>query len=171
MSNYILPHELEAGATFPACLDNQFVTWNTFQKLVTNPELNYNSLEIQTERKEATQLEFFRSAIYSSQMVINRAFFQNNEFLFNLYGKSADEKDTKAFAKLVQRRIFLPFMMEKGDVFGDGDYTKKPEAGEAFNHLCEYMPNDFPVLVSADDAENVRKANGKLHLVITTWVI
>src|SRR4051794_26761529 len=97
---FITPASLEADTTIPQCLDNQFVSGRIFSMMAQNPALDYESPDIAEERAKQASAEFWRALVYSSQVVVNRAFFVNSPILFNNY-LPGNPDGVRAFSSLL----------------------------------------------------------------------
>src|SRR5690348_12670648 len=79
---YILePDQLEAGAVVPQCLDNQYVPSEVFKESAER-FADFSDSDIKSAKDIATRSEYIRSLVYSSQVVVNRAFFPNNPVIW-----------------------------------------------------------------------------------------
>lgn len=78
VTRIITPGQLEPGATIPQALDNQYVTDELYAQIALK-NLNFQSPHIAEAKARNAKSEFVRSLLYSSQVVINRAFLTNNK--------------------------------------------------------------------------------------------
>lgn len=102
MPDLINPDGLEADAVVPQCLDNQYVPDEIFNDMVQRG-VDYLDLEISEARERTFRTEFVRSLVYSSQVVIQRAYFKNSDFLYRNY-LPQNGQDLQAFAGLMRRK-------------------------------------------------------------------
>ena len=83
------PDALEADAVVPQCLDNQYVSDAVFTNLVDRG-VDYRDAQVKAKREADFRNEFVRSLVYSSQVVIQRAYLKNSDFLHRNYHPSPD---------------------------------------------------------------------------------
>ena len=118
LEQIITPRLLEADATVPQCLDNQFVTDATLH-FMTNNGLDYHAEEVVDRRRAETRTELVRSLIYSSQVLVNRAYLVNNPFLYESFDEESPN-ERRAFARLLQfdgqSQAVLPFLYDEVDL-------------------------------------------------------
>ena len=160
-AHIITPDMLEADATVPQCLDNQYVSDEIFEDMV-NQGLEYS--DVSERRQRNAQTEFIRSIIYSSQVVVNRAFFVNNPFLYENY-LPEDKENLAAFAKLVKRvenkQVIVPYLYQErsfNDDFGFGISERGQQAFDAL--LDEIGENITCVRLALNDKENLKLTKG-----------
>ena len=152
------PESLEADAVVPQCLDNQFVSDNTFE-LMMREGLDYSDTNIRDARRRAFRTEFVRSLVYSSQVVIQRAYFVNSDFLYENYLPSKP-KDLEAFAALMRTGAITPFLFQESSLGQDLNFDTHSEGRAATEALLREVGNDVTVVrLSAQDAENARRTS------------
>jgi len=149
----IIPDELEAGAVVPQCLDNQYVAPETFATMIDS-NLTYSAELIRSQRAQAVQREFIRSLVYAPQVVVNRAFFRNNEFLYKMY-LPENTGNLDSFVELMRCRAILPFLGRESSLADSVPFDTSKEGDRACSKLMERISNDFAgVKFSRDDREN-----------------
>ena len=79
MVTLLSPDSLEADAVVPQCLDNQYVSDNVFSYMVKK-DVGYDDPFVSEQREKEVKTEFIRSLVYSSQVIVQRAFLKNNDF-------------------------------------------------------------------------------------------
>ncbi len=153
-SNLITPEQLELDATIPQCLDNQYVSDSTLHYMVEN-SLTYESPEIKKLREAEIHNEFIRSLIYSSQVIINRAFLRNNEFLYSYY--KPDSPELSAFAELMCKRVIIPYLYRETSL-GDKLEFDCQKAGDLATKVLLERVGDLPcVRLAVDNKSNEEK--------------
>lgn len=114
----ITPDLLEADATVPQCLDNQFVSDATLDFMLSSG-LDYRAEEVIERRRTETRTEFVRSLIYSSQVLVNRAYLVNNPFLYERFDTDS-MTERAAFARLLgmedRSQAVVPFLFDESDL-------------------------------------------------------
>jgi hypothetical protein len=136
MADLISPDGLEADAVVPQCLDNQYVSDEVFHDMVRR-RADYRDERVAAARERDFRTEFVRSLIYSSQVVIQRAFLRNSDFLYKNYHPENGE-NLRAFADLVRQRAIVPYLLYESsldedfefDVRKDGDLAMRALLGE-----------------------------------------
>jgi len=131
------PGKLEIDATIPQCLDNQYISDEVFKHMI-NYKLDYTNDKIRQLREKDFKIEFIRSLIYSSQVIINRAFFLNSDFLYKNYLPS-NQEDLLAFSNLMNYKVIIPYLFKNKSLDENlqFDISKKGDSAtqELFKHL------------------------------------
>jgi hypothetical protein len=155
-NNIITPDQLELDATIPQCLDNQYVS-DTILKNMMDNGLDYSNANIKDMRQNEIYNEFIRSLIYSSQIIINRAFFQNNEFLYSNY--LPENKDNfYAFAKLLRSGAIIPYLHLENSLSDELEFDVRKDGERATKELLEQTGYDIPCArLAIDNDENKTK--------------
>jgi len=148
----ITPNQLEAGATIPQALDNQYVSDEVYNKII-NEKKSLMDKEITMKRHDEANSEFIRSLVYSSQVVINRAFISNNEFLYKYYLPN-QEKSTLAFASLMNSGVIVPYLYKERNFFDNKLFDVTEEGGRAAEYLSQFLHKIKSVRFAKDDKEN-----------------
>jgi hypothetical protein len=157
----IIPDMLEADATVPQCLDNQYVSDEIFEDMV-NQGLEYS--DVNERRKRDAQTEFIRSIIYSSQVVVNRAFFVNNAFFYNNY-LPEDKENVAAFAKLVKRvdnkQVIVPYLYRERSFHDEFPFPVSDDGKNALAALLNELGENITcVRLALNDEENEKLTKG-----------
>jgi hypothetical protein len=163
----MVPDELEADATVPQCLDNQYVSNAVFQEMIgQGPEgRGYEDPEVASHRKRQALTEFRRSLVYSTQVVINRAFFTNSPFLYDNYLPS-DKQGLESFAKLLKGeedspQAIVPYL-HTGKYLGERlPFEEDLRGKEALKALLDEVGGHVvPVWLDPDPDENAKETLG-----------
>jgi hypothetical protein len=141
MSELIGPDQLEADAVVPQCLDNQYVPDAIFNDMISRG-VDYSDETVAAAREGNFRTEFIRSLVYSSQVVIQRAFLKNSDFLYKNY-RPGDYDNVRAFADLMRKpdQAIVPYLFDESsltdklifDISKDGDSALRsllPEVGD-----------------------------------------
>lgn len=161
MAHLIGPEGLEADAVVPQCLDNQYVSDSIFADMV-NRRVDFRDQVVADARERDFRTEFIRSLIYSSQVVIQRAFFKNSDFLRQNY-RPERGRDLVSFAQLIRDRAIVPFLLTENALGDDRNFSITDEGNRATRILLEEVGDDFTcVRLSANDAENARAADAMI---------
>jgi hypothetical protein len=154
--NLIGPDQLEADAVVPQCLDNQYVSDRVFNYMVRR-DADYDDRTVQQMREEEIQTEFIRSLVYSSQVVINRAYLKNNNYLYKNY-QPLDTLNLAAFAELVRQRAVLPFLLRESSLRDNLDIDIRSEGDRAIRALLQETGDDVTcVRLAVDEERNHRQ--------------
>lgn len=152
-ANLIDPEKLEADAVVPQCLDNQYVSDRLFSYLAQN-NVDYENSEFHKLREKEIKTEFVRSLVYSSQVVINRVFLKNDEYLYKNYLLGARE-EFLAFAGLLRDRAVLPFLYKESSLVDNLETDIREEGGRAIQMLAREVGDDVAcVRLATEDASN-----------------
>jgi hypothetical protein len=111
------PDSLEIDAVVPQCLDNQYVSSSVMSRMMARG-VDYGDEEIARLRENDFKTEFTRSLVYSSQVVIQRAFLKNSDFLYRNYLPETPQ-NLEAFARLVRERAIVPFLFKEKSLTDD----------------------------------------------------
>jgi hypothetical protein len=126
------PEGLEIDAVVPQCLDNQYVSDDVFQDMIARG-VDYRDESVVSARERDFRTEFIRSLVYSSQVVIQRAYFKNSDFLYKNY-LPEQGVNLVAFAELLRQGAIVPFLYRESslrdqllfDVRKEGDRRPRP---------------------------------------------
>jgi hypothetical protein len=153
------PGALEADAVVPQCLDNQYVSDDTFTAMLARGA-DYRDSEIATLRESAFKTEFIRSLVYTSQIVIQRASFKNSEFLFRQYRPELGE-NLRAFAALIRERAIIPFLFAESSLDDRLEFDTRAEGDQALRALLDEVAGDMTcVRLAVNDDANRRATDG-----------
>ncbi|WP_432134931.1 hypothetical protein [Streptomyces sp. bgisy154] len=163
------PEMLEADTTVPQCLDNQFVTGRTFERLTLDSKLDYTDPSIASAREREARTEFRRALVYSSQVVVNRAFMVNSPIIYGNY-LPGNRLDIENFAKLLGGnggpQAIVPYL-HTGHSLREPlpPYIQEDSHGrEALEALLDYSGEPVSVRFRYNDGRNekeVRKVENK----------
>jgi hypothetical protein len=156
MSVLLEPVSFEADAVVPQCLDNQYVTDETFSYMI-NHRVGYDNPVVNDMREASTKTEFIRSLIYSSQVIIQRAFLKNNEFLYKNY-LPQDRQNVEAFAQLIRERAVIPFLFKEASLTDNLDFDLRGEGDRALQALLSEIGDDELACVRLAVDEQVNKS-------------
>jgi hypothetical protein len=153
----ITPDGLEADAVVPQCLDNQYVSDSVFSKMVAGG-LDYTHSEITRLRENDFKTEFIRSLIYSSQVVIQRAYLKNSDFLYKNY-LPQDEGNSQAFGQLIRTNAIVPFLFKESSLEDHLDFDLRNEGDRALKELLGSLDDVICVRLASDEEANRRKCD------------
>ncbi len=160
----LTPAMLQFDATVPQCLDNQYVSERVFRYMIKHGA-DYSDPKVNAWRKKDTNTEFIRSLVYSSQVVINRAFLKNNKFLYQNF--SNGNKNLAAFAELVKNKVIVPYLNKELSLTDRTTFDTRDEGEKAIRTLVEKIGQHVPCVRLAlpdadadgvDDRENLQMA-------------
>jgi hypothetical protein len=148
----IAPDGLETDAVVPQCLDNQYVSDSLFEKM-TSKALDFRDRDISLLREQNFRTEFIRSLIYSSQVVIQRAFLWNSEFLFKNFLPEANN-DFHAFSQLIRDKAIVPFLFTESSFDDDHAFDRITEGVRATRALLAELDEVLCVRLAIDGQAN-----------------
>ena len=155
MSDLISPEALEADAVVPQCMDNQYVSDEIFQEM-TRRGVDYRDDEIAAARERAFRTEFIRSLVYSSQVVIQRAYLNNSDFLYKNY-QPENGQNLRAFAELIRQHAIIPFLYQESSFTDNLAFDVRNEGGIATQALLDEVGDGVRcVRLGVGDADNAR---------------
>lgn len=155
MAELIGPDGLEADAVVPQCLDNQYLSDGIFGEMVRRG-VDYRDREVAAARERDFRTEFIRSLVYSSQVVIQRAFLKNSDFLYKNY-QPEDGENLNAFAELIRRHAVVPYLYNESSLAENIELDVRKEGDAAAQALLSEVGNDVRcVRLDADAAANSR---------------
>jgi hypothetical protein len=172
MSILLEPANLEADAVVPQCLDNQYVSDDTFSYMLKTGE-DYSSPAVSTKREREAKTEFIRSLVYSSQVIIQRAFLRNNAVVYSNYLPD-DQQNVRAFAQLLRERSIVPFLFNESSLEEGLEFDSRKEGDRALEELLPEVGDEMAcVRLAVDDKKNKDKtramsrefSNKLLHLL------
>ena len=155
MSDLISPDGLEADAVVPQCLDNQYVSDEIFSDLMKR-RVDYSDEQVAAVRERDFRTEFIRSLVYSSQVVIQRAYLKNSDFLYKNY-LPGDRKNLRAFAELMQKPepAIIPFLFDESSLADKLNFDVSKEGDTALRALLAEVGNDVRcVRLAINDSAN-----------------
>lgn len=153
----ITPDQLEAGATIPQALDNQYLSDELYLEIVERKKSLLDPLVNQKRNKEAHN-EFIRSLIYSSQVVVNRAFLKTSEILYSNYLPNHQDK-ALSFATLLNDGVIVPYLYQESNFFDKQKYDITDEGAIANEYLVQFLRDVKSVKLSKDDGLNAQKTS------------
>lgn len=148
----ITPESLEADAVVPQCLDNQYVSDDIYS-YITQQNVDYSDPVIRMKREREVKTEFIRSLIYSSQVVVQRAFLKNNEFLYKNYLPS-DRDNFVAFLQLLNSKAVVPFLFTESSLTDSLEFDLVQEGDLALSLLIQELDDIFCVRLAENDDDN-----------------
>jgi hypothetical protein len=155
-TNLIEPHDLNLDATVPQCLDNQYVSDRTLNFMLEK-KADYLDREVGAMREREIRTEFLRSLTYSSQLVMNRAFFKLNKQLTKFYS-TPDDSNFNAFATLLSEKKILPFLANERSINENLDLRATEDADVALSRLLEKTGDKICcVRLAKNDAINAKR--------------
>lgn len=161
MAELIGPEGLEADAVVPQCLDNQYVSDDVFADMIRRG-VDFRNQAIAQAREKNFRNEFIRSLVYSSQVVIQRAFFKNSDFLHRNY-RPESGRDLVSFAQLMRDRAIVPFLLEESSLGDDRQYAITAQGNLATRLLLEEVGDDLTcVRLAVEDSVNSRATSSMI---------
>jgi hypothetical protein len=155
MSDLISPEGLEPDAVVPQCLDNQYVPDEIFQDMARR-SVDYRDGAVAAARERTFRSEFIRSLVYSSQVVIQRAYLKNSDFLYKNYQPERGE-DLRAFAALMRQHAIIPYLYRESSFTDQMAFDVRNEGDAAAKALLEEVGDDVRcVRLAVKAADNIR---------------
>jgi hypothetical protein len=157
MPDLIDPDGLEADAVVPQCLDNQYVSDGIFADMVGRG-VDYENRAVAEARERNFKTEFIRSLVYSSQVVIQRAFLRNSDFLYKNY-RPENGRDLRSFAELLRSGAIVPFLYNESSFTDNTAFDVRSEGDAATRTLLSEVGDEVRcVRLAVGDADNARLA-------------
>ncbi|MET9011596.1 hypothetical protein ABZX74_11755 [Streptomyces olivaceoviridis] len=159
---------LEADTTVPQCLDNQFVTDETFMELSQNPKLDYSTPEIASARDREARTEFIRALVYSSQVVVDRAFMVNSPIIYRNYLPGM-QSGIASFAELLrgngEPQAIVPYLHTQHSLREPlPSYAQEDTRGRAaLEALLDYAGEPVSVRFRYGDGKNEKEVRKLEH--------
>lgn len=151
------PDNLEVDAVVPQCLDNQYVSDRVFSEMVSRG-VDYRDGAIARLREKDFRTEFIRSLLYSSQVVVQRAYFKNSDFLYKNY-LPEDGENLRAFAKLIREKAVVPYLFEESSLMDEQAFEVDKQGARATRALLDEVGGEMScVRLAVDDAINAQAA-------------
>src|ERR1022692_2132736 len=142
MANLIGPDGLEPDAVVPQCLDNQYLSDTVFAEMVRRG-VDYEDERVAAARERDFRNEFVRSLIYSSQVVVQRAYLKNSDFLYKNYEPTIDNrKNLRAFADLMRQQAIVPYLFAESSLSDRLEFDVRKEGDAATQALLDQVGDD-----------------------------
>jgi hypothetical protein len=157
----IVPDALEYDAVVPQCLDNQYVSDSAFAELI-DKSLDYEDAAIDEMRERDFRTEFMRSLIYSSQIVVQRAYLKNSHFLRRNFEPKKTEggrRNFDAFAQLIRDRAIVPFLFKESSLTDGVTFDLHEEGDRVLKALLDELDEVACVRLAIDDRACERAAS------------
>src|SRR5579871_2728877 len=148
----ITPDQLEADAVVPQCIDNQYVSDRIFSYLTENTA-DYNNATVRQMREDEIKTEFVRSLVYSSQVVLNRVFMKNNEYVYRRY-LPENRGEFLAFCGLMREKAVVPFLYEESALAENLETGVRKEGDDAIQALAAEVGDVTCARLAVDDETN-----------------
>jgi hypothetical protein len=153
------PGGLEVDAVVPQCLDNQYISDETYSKIATQG-LDFRDSTVRELRERVFRTEFIRSLVYSSQVVIQRAYFKNSDFLYKNY-LPGNRENLIAFSRLIRDRAIVPYLYRESSLDDNLTLDVHEEGDRATRALLAEVGSDVTcVRLSTRQEENERATAG-----------
>ena len=149
MNSKIIPNELDGLASAPQGLDGQYVPLKYLQKKKPLSEL-------QKDLEKEIRLEYFRSLIYSPQVIINRAYLFNTPPIYKDFVPDSPNRNT--FLNFLENKWIIPWLYKETTLEEKPNFSIDPIGWEAVSSIIGEA--NIPYLrLSWDESENIRKVN------------
>jgi len=160
MSLKLLPSDLDRLASAPQGLDGQYVPQSLLKK-------GRPLSELQDSLQKDVRAEYFRSLLYSPQVMLNRAYLINTPVIYGDFVKASPTRDT--FLKFLEEKWIIPWLYKETTFEEKPAFSVDPVGWEATRGLVGEA--DIPYLrLSWDERENIEKTN-RLSRVFTGYVM
>ncbi|MFI1400058.1 hypothetical protein [Streptomyces sp. NPDC020681] len=107
----------------------------------------------------AASAELRRSLVNSGTLVVNRAYFLNNEALYANYRDSAEPAEREAFVRLLNDRALMPFLLTERDAVGEYRWGYDRSVHRAWKRLLTEEAEPALVRFDWDDEPNRERAD------------
>ena len=152
-THIIISKNLDAGAVIPQCLDNQFLPDEVFYDMQER-NVDYSDSDVKIAREKATKSELNRALVYSSQIVVNRAFLWNNPTVYsNFIDTKENQSNRLAFTKLLGNSV-IPYLYSEMGVDDEPKFDLDPVGVSAFHSLMRDLDSVDCLRFSTNDTQN-----------------
>ncbi|MEU3102976.1 hypothetical protein [Streptomyces griseoflavus] len=128
----IVNSDLEPVAVVAQCLDNQWVP----QELLASMLKKGKSLRdpgVTGQRQLAVRHEYLRALLNAQQVIVNRAFFLNNQAVYQDFRDGGASRE--AFKSLLADSVIIPYLYREDTLVQDEDFTVQPEGVRAWRDV------------------------------------
>ncbi|MFJ7159270.1 hypothetical protein ACIQUQ_30590 [Streptomyces sp. NPDC101118] len=104
--------------------------------------------------------ELRRALVNSGTLIVNRAFFLNNEAVYANYLPDADAAERTAFIRLLDSRVLVPYLFTEREPAGEFTWGYDRSVHQAWTRLVSDEADPGLVRFDWDDAANLDVADG-----------
>lgn len=176
----LTPDALQEVAVVAQALDNQWVSRATLStmlkrsrqrgllKRILGNKRVLGLADMREARERIGRMEYIRSLINAEQLVINRAYFFNNDVVNRDYLTNGDQRE--ALKELLANAVIVPYYFrESSPVEPPLLFKVRPGVLEAWRHLCEETETSG-LRLSWDDAKN-KQETSTLAVRFKLWLL
>lgn len=108
----LLPYQLDQIAVVAQALDNQWLSRGMVERMRRGFAHNPMGLaDLKSERRSLGRGEYMRALLNSQQLVANRAFLYNTDYVAEDYIQSGETRS--AFVELLNQGVIVPYLLEE----------------------------------------------------------
>lgn len=101
----LVPQDLKGLAAVAQTLDNQWVPRDMLDRMISG---GLSLADVRAEREQVVRTEYLRAVLNAEQLVINRAYFFNNDAVVKDFAEPGPSRE--AFKRLLGEAVLVPFL-------------------------------------------------------------
>lgn len=155
----IVNSDLQPVAVVAQCLDNQWVPQDLLTSMIDNGS-SLRDPQVSGERQLAVRHEYLRALLNAQQVIVNRAFFLNNQAVYQDFREAG--KPREAFRALLAESVIIPYLYQEDSLVQDHAFTVQPEGERAWGEVVSETSGSC-LRLSWNDTENGNLTRAKLQ--------
>ncbi|MEV0444742.1 hypothetical protein AB0I84_10220 [Streptomyces spectabilis] len=156
----VVNSDLEPVAVVAQCLDNQWVPRELLGSMLRHGR-SLGHAKIADARLRAVRHEYLRALLNSQQVIINRAFFLNNNAVYQDFQQSGVARE--AFKALLGSSVIIPYLYKETGLVQEQQFTVQPRGEQAWREVVDDVGTGSCLRLSWDEDENTRLTRLKLQ--------
>lgn len=152
----ILNTDLEKVTVVSQCLDNQWVPRELLSSMFRRGR-SLRDAKVIDARLDAVRAEYLRSLLNAEQVVVNRAFFVNNQAVYRDFEKRGVARE--AFKKLLKDSVVVPYLYRETSLVDPQEFSVLSDGERVWHEVVEEVEGGSCLRLSWDDEENRRQTN------------
>ncbi|MEU7317749.1 hypothetical protein [Streptomyces sp. NPDC007083] len=157
--NKIVNSDLEPVAVVAQCLDNQWVPQELLGSMLERGR-SLRDAKVAGARLQAVRHEYLRAILNAQQVIVNRAFFLNNQAVYQDFQNGGASRD--AFKELLRDAVIVPYLYRETGVVAEQEFTVQSEGERAWRNIVADAGTGSCLRLSWDEDENTRLTDLKL---------
>ncbi|MFI7241643.1 hypothetical protein [Streptomyces qinglanensis] len=157
--NKIVNCDLEPVAVVAQCLDNQWVPQELLGSMLEGGR-SLRDAKVAGARLQAVRHEYLRAILNAQQVIVNRAFFLNNQAVYQDFQHGGASRD--AFKELLRDAVIVPYLYRETTLVADQEFTVQSEGERAWREIVADAGTGSCLRLSWDEDENTRLTDLKL---------
>ncbi|MDF4248811.1 hypothetical protein [Streptomyces sp. WMMB303] len=157
--NKIVNSDLEPVAVVAQCLDNQWIPQELLGSMLERGR-SLRDAEVAGARLQAVRHEYLRAILNAQQVIVNRAFFLNNQAVYQDFQNGGASRD--AFKELLRDAVIVPYLYRERGLVAEQSFTVRTEGERAWREVVADAGTGSCLRLSWDEDENTRLTDLKL---------